>query len=117
MDLSDGLADGIRQIAAASGVGATIERAAIPVDSAARLWFESRQVDPVMAALGGGDDYELVFTASPKLRGRLRAVARHGGVAITRIGICTKALTVEVTGSDDGGEASAPLPGGFGHFR
>jgi len=44
-------------------------------------------------------------------------VARHGGVAMTRIGICTKALTVEVTGSVDGGEASAPLPGGFGHFR
>src|SRR4029453_12436654 len=62
MDLSDGLADGIRQIAEASGVGATIDRAAIPVDPAARTWFESRRVDPVMAALAGGDDYELVFT-------------------------------------------------------
>src|SRR5258707_10086517 len=32
MDLSDGLADGIRQIAEASGVGATIDRAAIPIE-------------------------------------------------------------------------------------
>jgi thiamine-monophosphate kinase len=117
MDLSDGLADGIRQIAAASGVGASIDRAAIPVDAAARTWFESRQVDPVMAALGGGDDYELVFTASPRLRGRLRVVARHGGVAITRIGSCTKESTVELTGSVDDGQTSAPLPSGFGHFR
>ena len=117
MDLSDGLADGIRQIAQASGVGATIDRAAIPIDPAARTWFESQQVDPVIAALGGGDDYELVFTASPKLGGRLRAVARHGGVAITRIGSCTKGSTVELTDSVDGGTISAPLPRGFGHFR
>src|SRR4029077_9391689 len=117
MDLSDGLADGIRQIAEASGVGATIERAAIPVNPAARLWFESRQADPVSEALGGSDDYELVFTASPKLGGRLRAVARHGGVAITRIGRCTKGSTVELTGNVDGRKTSDPLPKGFGHFR
>src|SRR5262245_11477323 len=84
MDLSDGLADGIRQIAEASGVGATIERAAIPIDPAARRWFEAHGVDPVMAALGEGDDYELVFTSSQKSGGRLRAVARHAGVGITR---------------------------------
>jgi thiamine-monophosphate kinase len=117
MDLSDGLADGIRQIAEASGVGAAIDRSAIPVDAAARTWFESQQADPVMAALAGGDDYELVFTAAPKLRGRLRAVARHGGVAITRIGSCTKGSTVELTDTVDGVKTSTPLPRGFGHFR
>jgi thiamine-monophosphate kinase len=110
MDLSDGLADGIRQIAEASAVGMTIERSAIPVQSEARTWFESRNTDPVLEALAGGDDYELVFTASPRLRGRLRAVARHGGVAITRIGSCTKGSRVELT-------AGEPLPKGFGHFR
>jgi thiamine-monophosphate kinase len=117
MDLSDGLADGIRQIAEASGVGATIDRAAIPVDPEARTWFESRRVDPVMTALGGGDDYELVFTASPKSGGRLRAVARHGGVGITRIGSCTKGSTVELTDNVNGEKTSTPLPRGFGHFR
>src|SRR5258707_15166656 len=86
MDLSDGLADGIRQIAEASRIGVTIDPAAIPVDPAARTWFESHHVDPVTEALSGGDDYELVFTASPKLRGRLRALARHGGRASHGIG-------------------------------
>jgi thiamine-monophosphate kinase len=117
MDLSDGLADGIRQIADASGVGMTIDRAAIPIDAAARTWFESRHVDPVIEALCGGDDYELVFTASPKLRGRLRAVVRHGGVAITRIGTCTKAPTVELIDDVEGQTTSVPLPRGFRHFR
>jgi thiamine-monophosphate kinase len=110
MDLSDGLADGIRQIAEASAVGMTIERSAIPVQPEARTWFESRHADPVLEALAGGDDYEIVFTASPKLRGRLRAVARHGGVAITRIGSCTRGSSVQLN-------AGEPLPKGFGHFR
>ena len=110
MDLSDGLADGIRQLAEASAVGMTIERSAIPVQPEARTWFESRNADPVLEALAGGDDYELLFTISPKLRGRLRAVARHGGVAITRIGSCTEGSSVELTGGE-------PLPKGFGHFR
>jgi len=117
MDLSDGLADGIRQIAEASGVGIAIDGSAIPIDPATRAWFESRQADPIMEAIGGGDDYELVFTASPKLRGRLRDVTRHGGVAITRIGSCTKGSTVELLQDIDGRTTSAPLPRGFGHFR
>jgi thiamine-monophosphate kinase len=117
MDLSDGLADGIRQIAKASGVGATIDRTTIPVDPAARAWFESRDADPMLEALGGGDDYELIFTASPKLRGRLRAVVRHGGVAITRIGMCTKGSTIELVSDADGQPATASLPSGYGHFR
>ena len=117
MDLSDGLADAVRQIADASGVGMTIDRTAIPVDPVARAWFESRQADPVLEALGGGDDYELLFTASPRMRGRLRAVARHGGVAITRIGSCTKSLTVELVEEVAGRTTSAALPRGFSHFR
>jgi thiamine monophosphate kinase len=63
-----------------------------------------------------GDDYELVFTASPKSRGRLREVARLGGVVLTRIGTCTSELTVQITGDGDG-QPSEPLPRGFGHFR
>jgi thiamine-monophosphate kinase len=117
MDLSDGLADGIRQIAEASGIGAAIERAAIPVEPTARAWFESCGADPVIEALRGGDDYELVFTAPPKQRGRLRAVLRHGGVAITRIGTCTKESTIQLIGSAEDQTTGAALPLGFSHFR
>src|SRR5262249_51212770 len=100
-----------------SGVGIRIERAEVPIDATARRWFELRGADPIVEALGGGDDYELVFTAAPRLAGRLRTVARHAGTAITRIGICTKGSTVELVGDGSGTAISAPLPDGFGHFR
>jgi len=113
MDLSDGLAEAVRQLAAASGVGAAIDAAALPLDQAARDWFEHRGTDAVDQAITGGDDYELLFAVRPRLRGRLRAVERHGGVRLTRIGSCTadRRLVLRRDGKDQ------PLPRGFTHFR
>ena len=70
--------------------------------------------DPVCAALAGGDDYELLFTARPTLRGRLRAVKRQAGdLPITKIGVVTKAQQLVLrTASGD-----SELPAGFEHFR
>lgn len=111
MDTSDGLADAITQVCQASGTGATIDAAALPVHPGAREWFADR--DPVMAALAGGDDYELLFTAPRRTRGRLRAVVREArGIAVTRIGELTKGSTIVV--SRDG--RTDPLPAGFVHF-
>ena len=74
MDLSDGLADGVRQMAQASGVGMTLD-AACRADRQAATSAGSAQrgVDPLSSALSGGDDYELLFTVRPAHRGRLRA--------------------------------------------
>lgn len=113
MDLSDGLADAVRQIAEASGTGATIDAASLPVDPAARDWFASKGRDPVTAALEGGDDYELLFAVPRKSGGRLRGVQRNArGVALTRIGELTSEREVVVV--RDG--AREPLPDGFSHF-
>src|SRR5687768_11268035 len=49
IDLSDGLADGIRQIVGASGLGAIIEADELPIEKGATL----------RDALAGGEDYEL----------------------------------------------------------
>ena len=68
MDLSDGLADGVRQVAAASSVGITIDAAALPLADDVRRWHEITDADPVETALQGGDDYELLFTARPAHR-------------------------------------------------
>ena len=89
IDLSDGLADGVDRIAEASGVGIAIDTEALPIDPAARAQFEAGGDDAVARALSGGDDYELLFTVRPRTGRRLRMVAQHGGVAITRIGECT----------------------------
>lgn len=114
MDLSDGLADGVRRIGEASGVGMTIDSTALPIPDEVRHWHEARGHDPVDAAVAGGDDYELLFTLRPSWRGRLRGVQRHlADLPITRIGIVTKErrFVVRTPGGD------RPLPEGYEHFR
>jgi thiamine-monophosphate kinase len=117
MDLSDGLADGVRQIAEASGVGIIIDADALPVDEEARAWFDARGGDALAKAIAGGDDYELVFTAPRRADGRLRAVSRGAGVAVTQIGICTKARDLILRRSSGGAPKDEAIPSGYTHFR
>jgi len=113
MDSSDGLADAVRQIAAASGTGARVDADALPLPAAAREWYSRNGLDPAAAAAAGGDDYELIFTVPRRCRGRLATVVRQAhGVPVTRIGELTK--EPDVTLVRDG--AVEPLPAGFVHF-
>ena len=65
------------------------------------------------AAVAGGDDYELLFSVSPRVRGRLRTVIRQArGVPITRIGELTASPAILVKRD----AATEPLPDGFTHF-
>jgi thiamine-monophosphate kinase len=114
IDLSDGLADGVRQIARAGQVGAIVEADAVPIDPEAVHWFQRRGIDPVVATLTGGDDYELLFAVPKTCRRRLTAVRRLvGGLPLTRIGEITKDRGVRLrrNGRDE------DLPEGFEHFR
>jgi thiamine-monophosphate kinase len=111
MDLSDGLSDGLQQMAEASGVGMTIDPAALPIDPEARALFAGRGDDPIIEALRGGDDYELLFAVRPRTRRRLTEAARRGGVPLTRIGRCTAERGITL------GAGAAVLPEGFQHFR
>lgn len=114
MDLSDGLADAVTKIAEASGTGAAIDASALPIHPGAMAWFTAHGRDPAVAALSGGDDYELLFAVRPKAgAGRLRALGRAArGVSLTRIGELTQAPTVVLV--RDG--RPEPLPQGFVHF-
>ena len=113
MDLSDGLADAVSQLAQASGTGAVIDAEALPVPAAARRWFDRQGHDPVRAALAGGDDYELLFSVSPRAGGRLRTVIRQArGVPVTRIGELTASPAILVKRD----AATEPMPAGFTHF-
>ena len=115
VDLSDGLGDGVRQIAAASGVGAEIDGDALPVPPAARRWFEVRErVGAIDAAISGGEDYELLFTVPARRQRALAAVLKLAdGLACTRIGKVTADRRLSLAR----GAAKGPLPGGFAHFR
>jgi thiamine-monophosphate kinase len=114
MDLSDGLADAVRQVARASGVGARIDGDALPIDACAREWWTGRGGDAVIAAARGGDDYELLFALPRKSGGALRAVTRQvADPPLTKIGVLTKdprELVIARGGKEDA------LPEGFEHF-
>jgi thiamine-monophosphate kinase len=113
MDLSDGLADGVRQIAEASGLGARIDAESLPIPAPARAWFERAGHDPVVAAVAGGDDYELLFAAPRRGRGRIATVTRQArGLPFTRIGVLTAERDLVIVR----GGSSEPLPQGFVHF-
>lgn len=113
MDLSDGLADAVTQIACASGTGATLDAALLPIHPAAAAWFSASGVDPVAASVAGGDDYELLFAVPRRARGRLRTVVREArGVQVTCIGELTAERTIVMAR----GGLVEPLPAGFTHF-
>jgi thiamine-monophosphate kinase len=113
IDLSDGLADGVQRIAAASDVGIRIDAAALPIEPNARRWFESRAEDAVLKAVDSGDDYELLFTVRPQRVGRLRtALKQVGEVPVTEVGVCTAAKEVVL---DRAGEL-CPMSLGYKHF-
>jgi len=113
MDLSDGLADAVTQIASASGTGAALDASLLPIHPGAVSWFSAAGREPVAASLGGGDDYELLFAVPRRRRGRLRAVVREArGVAITCIGELTAERTIGISR----GARMEPLPAGFTHF-
>jgi thiamine-monophosphate kinase len=114
IDLSDGLADGVHHIAFESGVGAAIDADALPLDPAARAWFEAAGLDPVVESATAGDDYELLFAVRPGATRRLAAAIRLGGTSLARIGTCTKEPAVVLKRAG----AEIPLPrAGYAHFR
>ena len=111
MDLSDGLADAVRQLAEAAGTGAAIQAEIIPVDPAARAWWTSRGEDAATRGLIGGEDYELLFAVPPRRRRAAASACARSHVALTRIGSLTTAgLTIRL------GENEIAWPDGYAHF-
>jgi thiamine-monophosphate kinase len=114
MDLSDGLADAARQVAAASQVGIVIDADSLPITDDVRRWHAEHGTDRLAEALQGGDDYELLFTTRRSHAGRLRTVlTQAGAVAITRIGEVTRERKLVLRTA----AGETPLPDGFEHFR
>lgn len=112
LDISDGLLQDLGHILSASRCGA-------------QLWYDALPVHPALsdlpenllqeAVLGGGDVYQLCFTAAPESREAIANLAEGAGVQLSRIGRITprEALTV----LDHQGRPLSPTVSGFDHFR
>ena len=110
-DVSDGLVADASRIASASGAGLVIEGARIPLSEAARRWLAGSSLADVGALATGGDDYQALFTASPRDRTALEASARSLGVRLTLIGTVVERGGVRLEGFD------APVATGWSHFQ
>ena len=80
MDVSDGLVADLGPLAEASSVAAVIETAQVPLSPA------GFRADRLELALTGGDDYEILFTASPDAEAAIAALAGELSLPLTRIG-------------------------------
>ncbi|HUQ34345.1 MAG TPA: thiamine-phosphate kinase [Pyrinomonadaceae bacterium] len=112
IDISDGLSSDLMHLCRSSNVGAMIDAGRIPVDSSVVNLCGRRALDPLLLALDGGEDFELLFTIRPRdLRGLPRAL---GGVPITYIGDVTNDVgRIQIR---EGSHVWSLKPGGFRHF-
>jgi len=138
IDVSDGLLQDLGHLAQASGLALRLDPQAVPVhriarrleaagglsDRAAGTGIAPRRAPggktPVGGltaldlALGGGEDYELAFTAPPRARPLLESIASRLRVPITVLGVAAEGRG-EVTDGD--GRPLAVAAAGFDHLR
>ena len=109
IDVSDGLGADLGHLCEASGVGARLELADLPL---------SAEVEDACAwelPLAGGDDYELLFSvASDKVEPML-AACKNRGCRVTKIGCLVEGAGVTLIDAD--GSETREVPGGFDHFQ
>ncbi len=113
MDISDGLVADLGHLCDVSGVAGVIEAARVPLSLSGQAVLA---LDPahLQTVLGGGDDYELLFTAPPAAEARLQELSRAAGVAVTAIGRIEAGQGVKVL--DGGGAEIALATKGYEHF-
>lgn len=113
LDISDGLSSDLNHLCTESKVGALIDAALIPIDPLVKDLCGRRALDPLMLALHGGEDFELLFTVKPQNLGKLPR--RVDGVSLTRIGEITE--TVDDVRISEGSRTWKLDPGGWEHFK
>jgi thiamine-monophosphate kinase len=93
IDISDGLKGDLEHILKASGVGAIIESALLPLSTA--LQQLPSQEEAWRLALTGGEDYELCFTAPKAL---VAAQKSSFPIPVTYVGEVTRSLDYKILG-------------------
>lgn len=109
IDLSDGLFIDLSRLCNESRVGARLYREHIPVSHQMKKVSSALNIDPLKLACSGGEDYELLFTATPDYELR----TTNYKLKITPIGEITKSGKTIV---DKKGRETSFSPEGYQHF-
>ncbi len=105
IDVSDGLVADAERIARASSARIRLRTDLVPVDAEAGADLD--------LALGGGEDYELIFTAPDGAERRIRELGREHAVSLARIGAVEVGAGVVL---EDANGTRSPAGRGFDHF-
>lgn len=111
IDISDGLLADLGHVCRQSHVGATIDTDRLPILPEVVASFGDRAQE---LALSGGEDYELLFTATPRIIDRVKASAT---CPVTVIGNITADQSGKITLVDDDGNPVAAPRSGWQHFK
>jgi thiamine-monophosphate kinase len=109
IDISDGLLADLGHIGETSDLGAEIRADRLPLSAAATGLPGAQD-----AALAGGDDYELLFTAPPSQRDAIEGLAEKLALPLTRIGAMQATPGIRVR--DATGAEIRPSRTGWQHF-
>lgn len=119
-DISDGLVADLGHICERSSVDAVVEVDLLPLSPPARTAI-GRAPELWGRVLGGGDDYELVFTASAAHAGAIQQAAARTGTPVTRIGRISalehKAAIPQVVVRGADGQPVKAGEAGWRHFQ
>jgi thiamine-monophosphate kinase len=111
IDISDGLLADLGHICEASGCGAVIDVERVPLSAELLSLFPPQAA--LAHALGGGDDYELCFTAAPSRAQEIEAALEALGTHAQRIGQLVAGQEVVCRRA---GEPYTPPARGYRHF-
>jgi thiamine-monophosphate kinase len=114
IDVSDGLSTDLWHILDESGVGAVIDADAIPIaECVTTIASEAEGIDPLTLALNGGEEYELLFTATASQTTALVRLSDTLGIRLNEIGeiVSDKGLQLARNGSFE-----SLSPAGFEHL-
>ncbi len=112
MDSSDGLSVSLYDLRRSSGYGFTLNH--IPVHPTAEKFAVYNGLDPNKLALFGGEEYELVFTYSPKNRRKVTQALESVGCELIIIGTVTENEDIVF---EREGTVAPIVKGGWDHFK
>ena len=111
MDVSDGLADDLSKLCRASGLSARLHADQVPAHPLLKQAFPDDYLD---LALNGGEDYLLLFTATPEVMERVMPLLSEGAAVVGEITPGEPGLVSVV---DQSGAETLAGRGGWDHFR
>jgi len=106
IDVTDGLASDLLHLCRLSGTGCRIFYSKVPVDYETTRLAEEFNIDPIVSALNGGEDYELLFTIPLEMVEKIKSID-----SVKVIGHMTSNGSGNYIAGDDGSEVEITAQG------